>query len=67
MQKIISHGNIMERNLRTNCTNCGCDFTYEANDVHMGRYKTGDYIKYVFCPECLNDIIVDMNVSFPPR
>lgn len=68
MQKIISHGDITKRNLRTKCRRCGCDFTYEANDVHIGRCrnKIGNFIKYVLCPECLYDIIVDMNVEFPP-
>lgn len=66
MQRIVSHGDITKRNLRTNCRECGCDFTYEANDVRLGRYRTGNFVKYVFCPECLSEIIVDMNVEFNP-
>lgn len=44
------------------CEECGCLFTYEAEDIKIGGtgYHGGDY-SYIKCPQCNNEIyLVEM-------
>ncbi len=67
MQRIISHGNIMKRKGRTICEECKCDFTYDIEDVRIGADIISHIpIKYVICPECLNQIAIDNGVKYAP-
>lgn len=67
MQRIISHGNITKKKNRTTCEECKCDFTYDVEDVHIGKgVRHKNLVKYVYCPECLNQVAVDSIVKFIP-
>lgn len=67
MQKIISHGDITKRKDRIICDNCKCDFIYSADDVRVGAsIHCNNLVKYVMCPECLDQIEIDCRVRFVP-
>ena len=55
MKTILKHGN--KRQHTTTCTHCGCEFSYEFEDVVNNNNYNGDisltyHIPYVTCPEC---------------
>ena len=67
MQRIISHGNITKKKNRTTCEECKCDFTYDVEDVHIGKgVRHRNLVKYVYWPECLNQVAGDSIVKFIP-
>lgn len=52
------------------CDNCGCEFSYEEEDViHMerGRYNDEEWVKgikhgykrYVICPQCEKKFVIE--------
>lgn len=53
MKRIIKPGHIA----RTTCTSCGCEFTFEREDVLLGNQFDSDNI--VTCPCCGNAIVID--------
>ena len=60
---------IIERGTRKEqrCKKCGCLFSYETIDVKKGNVVTSTYgmepykmpFKYVRCPQCNNEIILE--------
>lgn len=44
------------------CKECGCVFTYEAEDVKFeeAKYHGGGDSKYIDCPQCSNRIYLKM-------
>ena len=52
MIKIIKSG---KKEFHAICPNCGCEFTYEMEDL-SGNYYIGA-VDYVKCPECGNAIL----------
>lgn len=62
MIKIIEHGTRKEQR----CERCGCLFSYEAIDVEKGNIAGVNAFelyekpfKYVRCPQCNNEIILE--------
>ncbi len=62
MKKILKHGNKQEH--ITTCFCCGCEFSYEFEDVIDGNgYNPNGtsltyHLPYVTCPECGNMVYV---------
>ena len=60
MKKIIKHGKIKE--IETTCTNCGCIFTYEDEDIvqkeNLPLTSTNYRQTIVYCPDCGAEIQV---------
>lgn len=57
MKKVIRHG--YRYGMRTTCPSCGCEFSYEWEDVLKNGYECrqeGYYCTYpgyqIICPEC---------------
>ena len=64
---IIDWGDKTKSKTRITCGNCKCDFTFECKEIYIGkdiRYKK--LVKYIFCPNCLNQVIIDDNVKYTP-
>lgn len=40
MIEVIKHG---KKKFTATCSNCGCEFTYEVEDIHDGK---------IICPDC---------------
>ncbi len=49
MIKIIKSG---KKEFHTTCPNCGCEFTYEMEDLSGKNYDYIGVSNYVKCPEC---------------
>lgn len=46
--RILSKGLDIEKEIKTNCKSCGCEFVYTKDDVHHDQ-RDG---YYVICPWC---------------
>jgi DNA-directed RNA polymerase subunit RPC12/RpoP len=55
---------IIKRGTKTKhtCNVCGCEFTYEAEDVQIAvsPYHGGGDTKYIDCPQCSHRIYLEM-------
>lgn len=58
MIEIIKHGT----KTKHTCNVCGCEFTYEAEDVQKEPlpYHGRGNCKYIDCPQCINRIYLEM-------
>ena len=54
MIKIIKKGTLKV----TKCTNCGCEFSYEDDDIqdHLATERFDNSYKYIVCPQCTMEI-----------
>lgn len=48
MIQIIKHGT--KRTIE--CKQCGCVFSYEAEDIKVEQTGMNEYMSYVQCPDC---------------
>lgn len=56
MKKIIKRGNTFK--YITECYECGCEFTYESNDIYYGEVQYG-ISTHVTCPDCGTELLHD--------
>lgn len=42
---------------KVNCPDCGCEFSYEKEDVEVKQLGMNEYERTVNCPECGRSII----------
>lgn len=54
MIKVIKHGN----KRATECSECGCVFEYEKEDVKTSQTGYNDYEYYLYCPDCRKLLLV---------
>ena len=54
MIKIIKEGTIKI----AKCPNCGCEFSYEEEDINMVPHAGYLSVNYIHCPQCNNDIVL---------
>ena len=63
MVKIIERGTRRKRGTRRIqiCDNCGCKFSFEAEDIVTKTdegYGSRLYREYVTCPQCNNEVVL---------
>ena len=62
MIKVIKHG---QTEFTHNCSRCGCEFTYEYEDIHTeairGLTTNSTTSRYVVCPDCGNKYFISDN------
>lgn len=56
---IIKHGT--KPRARTKCSDCGCEFLFEREDMFTRKEECGYYFTYVKCPDCGYDICIPRN------
>lgn len=59
MIKVIKHG---QKEFTHTCSRCGCEFTYEYEDIHSEAIRgLTDYssTRYVICPDCGNKCCIN--------
>jgi hypothetical protein len=67
MIKVIKHG---QKEFNCACPRCGCEFTYEYEDIHTEAIKGITYsyssTSYVVCPDCKYHCEVPGRTNWPP-
>ena len=57
MKKIIKHGN--NKPMIATCPDCGCEFSYEYEDIHIPTQSLSTYYCDVTnCPECGKEVMI---------
>lgn len=62
MIKIIKHG---QKEFTHTCSRCGCEFTYEYEDIKFTSTLTSTFNKTVTCPDCGECCYIDNKQSQP--
>jgi DNA-directed RNA polymerase subunit RPC12/RpoP len=66
MIKVIKHG---QKEFEHICSRCGCEFTYEYEDIHTEAIRgltTNSTTRYVVCPDCGNKCSINGgNIGWP--
>lgn len=67
MIKVVKHG---QKEFNCTCPRCGCEFTYEYEDIHTETIKGITYsyssTSYVVCPDCRYHCEVPGKTNWPP-
>ena len=63
MIKVIKHG---QTEFTHTCSRCGCEFTYEFEDIQVDSYSLNSTsANVVKCPDCGNTCYVNNNIGWP--